>query len=60
LSSLKRLFDFPYYQLEKFNLEDALVTKYNGQWKSTSSKEYVAQLNKISRGLLRLGVQPQR
>lgn len=58
MSSLKRLFDFPYYQLEKFNLEDALVTKYNGQWKSTSSKEYVAQLNKISRGLLRLGVQP--
>ena len=58
MSSLKRLFDFPYYQLEKFNLEDALVTKYNGEWKSTSSKEYVAQLNKISRGLLRLGVQP--
>jgi len=58
MSSLKRLFDFPYYQLEKFNLEDALVTKYNGQWKSTSSKEYVAQLNKISRGLLKLGVQP--
>jgi len=58
MSSLKRLFDFPYYQLEKFNIEDALVTKYNGQWKSTSSKEYVAQLNKISRGLLRLGVQP--
>jgi long-chain acyl-CoA synthetase len=58
MPSLKRLFDFPYYQLEKFNLKDALVTKYNGEWKSTSTKEYVAQLNKISRGLLRLGVQP--
>lgn len=58
MSSLKRLFDFPYYQLEKYNLNDALVTKYDGVWKSTSSKEYVEQLNKISRGLLRLGVKP--
>jgi long-chain acyl-CoA synthetase len=58
MSSLKRLFDFPYYQLENYNLKDALVTKYNGVWKSTSSKEYVDQVNKISRGLLRLGVKP--
>ncbi|MFO7745294.1 MAG: AMP-dependent synthetase/ligase [Psychroflexus sp.] len=58
MSSLKRLFDFPYYQLEKYNLEDALVTKYNGVWKSTSTKEYIDQVNKISRGLLRLGVKP--
>ncbi|MBZ9778829.1 long-chain fatty acid--CoA ligase [Psychroflexus sp. CAK8W] len=58
MSSLKRLFDFPYYQLEQYNLEDALVTKYNGVWKSTSSKEYIEQINKISRGLLRLGVKP--
>lgn len=58
MSTLKRLFDFPYYQLEKFNLEHALVTKYDGVWKSTSTKEYVEQLNKISRGLLRLGVKP--
>lgn len=58
MSSLKRLFDFPYYQLEQYNLEDALVTKYDGVWKSTSSKEYIEQINKISRGLLRLGVKP--
>jgi len=45
MPSLKRLFDFPYYQLENY-LKDALVTKYNGEWKSTSTKEYVAQLNK--------------
>ena len=56
MSSLKRLFDFPYYQLEKYNLDDALVTKYDGVWKSTSSKAYVDQVNKVSRGLLRLGV----
>ncbi|NEV94139.1 long-chain fatty acid--CoA ligase [Psychroflexus sp. YR1-1] len=58
MASLKRLFDFPYYQLEKYNLTDALVTKYDGVWKSTSTKEYIEQFNKISRGLLRLGVKP--
>ena len=58
MSALKRLFDFPYYQLEKYNLKDALVTKYDGVWKSTSSQEYVDQVNKISRGLLKLGIKP--
>ena len=56
MTEVKRLFDFPYYQLEKFNLDKALVTKYNGEWIGTSSAEYVAKANKISRALLRLGV----
>jgi long-chain acyl-CoA synthetase len=55
---IKRLFDFPYYQLENYNLEKALVTKYNGMWKATSTHEYIDQANRISRGLLQLGVQP--
>ncbi len=54
---ITRLFDIPYYQLEKYNLEDALATKYDGKWVSTSSQEYINQANKISRALLRLGVQ---
>lgn len=53
---IKRLFDFAYYQLEKFNLEKAFTTKYNGEWISISSKEYISQINTISRGLLKLGV----
>lgn len=53
---VKRLFDFPYYQLEKFDLKEALVTKYSGTWVPTSSKQYVEKANEISRGLLRLGV----
>lgn len=52
----KRLFDFPYYQLEKYPLEKALVTKYNGAWKATSTQEYIDKANTISRALLRLGV----
>ncbi|WP_339844567.1 AMP-dependent synthetase/ligase [Dokdonia sp. Asnod1-B02] len=55
---ITRLFDFPYYQLEKFNLSDALNTKKNGVWVATSTQEYIDQANAISRGLLRLGVKP--
>ena len=34
------------------------MTKYNGVWTKTSTKEYVNQGNKISRGLLKLGIKP--
>ena len=53
-----RIFDFPQYQLEKFNLDKAFTTKYNGKWESISSQEYINQYNKISRGLLKLGIKP--
>lgn len=55
---ITRLFDFPYYQQEKYNLEKAFITKYNGKWQSISTNEYIEKANAISRGLLRLGVQP--
>ncbi|AXO79819.1 long-chain fatty acid--CoA ligase [Olleya aquimaris] len=53
---ITRLFDFPYYQLEKYNLEKALSTKYDDKWISISTKEYIEKANTISRGLLRLGI----
>lgn len=56
-NEITRIFDFLYYQLEKFNLKEALVTKSkDGNWEVTSSQEYVDKANAISRGLLRLGV----
>ena len=55
--AITRLFDFPYYQLEKYNIPDALVTKYNGVWVKTSTQEYVDKANAISRALLRMGIQ---
>ncbi len=55
---IKRIFDFPYYQLEKGNVQDALVTKKNGEWIKTSTQEYIDKANTISRALLRLGVKP--
>lgn len=56
MNNITRLFDFPYHQLEKYNLKDALVTKYEGQWIKTSTQEYLDKANAISRGLLRLGI----
>lgn len=55
-TDIKRLFDFPHYQLKTYNLEKAFVSKSGGKWVATSSKEFIEQANKISRGLLRLGV----
>jgi len=56
MTQITRLFDFPYYQLEKNNLKNCLVTKYNGEWISTSTQEYINKSNAISRALLRLNV----
>ncbi|MGJ8714183.1 MAG: AMP-dependent synthetase/ligase [Maribacter stanieri] len=58
MQKVTRLFDFPYYQLEKHALDKALVSKKNGSWISTSTQEYINKANAISRGLLRLGVKP--
>ncbi|WP_374506579.1 long-chain fatty acid--CoA ligase [Flavobacterium sp.] len=55
--SITRLFDFPYYQQENFNIADALVTKQDGKWVKTSTQEYLLKANAISRALLRMGVQ---
>lgn len=57
MTKITRLFDFPYHQLETYNLSDALVTKQNGEWIKTSSQEYIDKANSISRALLRLGIQ---
>jgi long-chain acyl-CoA synthetase len=54
---ITRLFDFPYYQLEAHNLDASLVTKYNGKWVKTSTKEYLDKSNAMSRALLKLGIQ---
>ena len=57
-ATVTRVFDFPYHQLEKFNLDSAFATKKNGSWEVLSSQAFVDEANNVSRGLLRLGVQP--
>jgi long-chain acyl-CoA synthetase len=57
MTAISRLFDFPYHQLSKNNLEACMVTKYEGVWVKTSTQEYLNKANTISRALLRLGIQ---
>jgi long-chain acyl-CoA synthetase len=57
-TEITRIFDFAYYQLDKYNLAKSLVSKVNGEWVATSSQEFVTKANIISRGLLSLGVKP--
>ncbi|WP_299129094.1 AMP-binding protein, partial [uncultured Winogradskyella sp.] len=54
---VKRLFDFPYYQLKHKPNAKALVTKYNGKWTPMSTQEYLDKANAVSRALLKMGVQ---
>ncbi|MEZ4922952.1 MAG: long-chain fatty acid--CoA ligase [Crocinitomicaceae bacterium] len=54
---VKRLFDIPYYQNEKFPQKDALVDKRNGNWIPVSTQEYIDKANSISRGLIKRGIQ---
>ncbi|EAR14490.1 AMP-dependent synthetase/ligase [Robiginitalea biformata] len=56
MQSVTRLFDFPHYQLEKYGMDRAFATKYDGEWSYISSQEYVDRANAVSRALLRLGV----
>ena len=56
--SIKRTFDFAHNALEKYSREDMFVTKYDGKWEKTSTSEFIALGNKVSRGLLKLGIKP--
>ena len=58
MKDITRLFDFPYYQLKEYNLDKAFVTKSKGEWVATSTQEFIDRGNAISRGLIKLGVQP--
>jgi long-chain acyl-CoA synthetase len=54
----KRLFDFIYYQQEAYPMDEAIGGRENGAWKYYSTSEIIEKANKVSRGLIQLGVQP--
>ncbi|MGZ5196722.1 MAG: AMP-dependent synthetase/ligase [Kaistella sp.] len=56
--TIKRIFDFAHHALENYSQDDMFLTKYQGEWKKTSTKEFCDQGNRISRGLLKLGIKP--
>ncbi|MGB2129224.1 MAG: AMP-dependent synthetase/ligase [Flavicella sp.] len=57
MKDITRVFEFPQYQLEQYNLDKAFSTKYGDTWVSHSTKEFLDTANQVSRGLLRLGIQ---
>ncbi|AZI32269.1 AMP-dependent synthetase/ligase [Kaistella carnis] len=56
--TIKRTFDFALNALEQYSRDDMFVTKYDGKWEKTSTSDFIALGNKISRGLLKLGIKP--
>jgi long-chain acyl-CoA synthetase len=52
----RRLFDAVDYQLNKFPKQDMFGAKENGNWKTYSTQEVKDTVNKLSAGLLELGV----
>lgn len=55
---VKRLFDVIYYQKAKHPQAVALAAMKNGQWVKYSTDDVIDGANKVSLGLLALGIQP--
>jgi long-chain acyl-CoA synthetase len=53
----KRLFEYLYEQLERFPLEKAFGHKVNGQWTYYSTQQMVDTVNRLSMGLISMGLQ---
>jgi long-chain acyl-CoA synthetase len=51
-----RIFDCIDYQLKRFAKADMFAAKENAEWKTYSTEEVKATVNKLSAGLLQLGV----
>ena len=56
MKKVRRLFEIPYFQLRNNKNAISFVTKYNGEWKKTSTKEFVDSANNLSKTLLLLGI----
>ena len=53
-----RLFDFYAFQQKHFPAEDSLAGKVNGKWEKYSTAKVIDLSNRLSTGLLRLGIEP--
>ncbi|MFN5415641.1 MAG: AMP-dependent synthetase/ligase [Flavobacteriia bacterium] len=55
---MRRLFDIPYYQLEKYPNEAMFSTKKDGNWNPISTKDFLSSVNEYSRALVGFGIKP--
>ena len=56
MNDSSRIFDFLQYQLDKFPKADMLTGKVDGEWVPTSTQEVKDTVDKLSAGLLSMGV----
>lgn len=56
MNEVRRLFDVPAYQLNKFPNASMFVTKVDGNWIPMTTEDFVTLANQISRGLVDMGV----
>ena len=56
VTEIKRLFDLLPFQTANQPIADALAYKVNGEWVKYSSKDLLNIVNKVSLGLMRMGV----
>ena len=54
---ISRAFDFIFYQLKEYPLHDALNFKVNGLWQSYSTEDVIDIVDRVSLGLMKLGVE---
>lgn len=55
-TTITRLFDFPYHQLNNYPQEKCFVSKKDNEWVNLSTQEYFKKANLVSRALLKLGI----
>lgn len=58
MKEITRIFDIAYYQASNHPISKALATKRDGKWNILSTQEYLDEANRMSRGLLKLGIKP--
>ena len=54
---MKRLFDIPLYQLEKYPNNGMFVSKINGTWTPISTSDFIDLTYKVSKALIDLSIQ---
>ncbi|MEQ1553090.1 MAG: AMP-dependent synthetase/ligase [Ferruginibacter sp.] len=56
MSTATRIFDLLYLQQQKFAKADMLTAKINNQWQPLSTQDVVTLVNKLSAGLIKMGI----
>lgn len=57
MKQITRLFDIPYYQLDRFPNDNMFVTKTAGSWVPMSTSTFLTKANEMSLALLALGIE---